>query len=44
MKGYGEANYGRKKCPQCTHGKKKKVYLTVQGNSGLKMLVGIKSL
>ena len=24
--------------------KKKKVYLTVQGNSGLKMLVGIKSL
>ena len=23
---------------------KKKVYLTVQGNSGLKMLVGIKSL
>ena len=24
MKGYGEANYGRKKCPQCTHGKKKK--------------------
>ena len=24
MLGYGEANYGRKKCPQCIHGKKKK--------------------
>lgn len=37
-KDMGKQNMEGKKCPQCIHGKKKKiVYLSVEGNSGLKM-------